>query len=486
LLKLGLVSALLISLAAVSISMVGIWFYVDLTRSLPSVEILPVLLAPPNGLLLQPSRLYDRDHKHVLLTLENPAAAGKQYLSLGADNKPGTSQVSNFLVDATIAALNPGFWDESGFSLEGVTQGTHPTVAQILVSNLLLDEETPSLKRNIRERLLAAQVTAQYGRETVMEWYLNSARYGETLYGADAASRVYFGKSAADLSVAEAALLTAMSQAPSVNPLTGSQILKQHQEVIIQKMFANGLISLEAALSALKEDVRLHDQATLRGLAPAFTGLVLKQLSTNIPLERIYQGGYDIVTTLDYDLQLQADCVAQAQVARVQGVQESTVTFDGSPCQASSMLPNLQDGSVILTEEINAEVIIIDPRCGQILAMVGEGGSGMLPSTPATHPAGTALSPFMYLTAFSRGMSPATLLWDIPNENGIDASKFVSQATDSNSVITYHGPVSLRAALVNDYQAAANEVLQQVGAANVRLTEKQFGLGHSILNLMTG
>ncbi len=485
-LKLGLLSAILISLAAVVLSLVGIWFYVDLSHRLPSVEVLPVLLEPPNGVLLQPTKMYDRDHVHLLLTLENPAAEGKQYLYVGADSQAGTRQLSKYLVGATIAELDPGFWDHPGFKLEGVTEGTHPTLAQILVSNLLLDGETPSIKRNIRERLLAAQVTAKYGREMVLEWYLNSARYGETLYGADAASRVYFGKSGSDLSLAEAAMLTAMAEKPSVNPLTGSQILKQQQEIIIQKMFARGFINGDEALGALKEDVQFKDQVTVRTLAPAFTELVLKQLSAVMPLERVYRGGYDIVTTLDYGLQLQADCAVQAQTARLRGAQEETVAFDGSPCEASSLLPSLKDGIGTVDENVSAEVVIIEPQTGQILAMVGEDGSGMLPSYPPSHPTGTILSPFMYLTAFTRGMSPASLLWDIPEESSNNTSNPAVKAVTSELINTYHGPVTLRQAFANDYAGAARLVWQQVGAANVLLTEKQFGLGKPYLSQQTG
>jgi membrane carboxypeptidase/penicillin-binding protein len=475
-LKLGLVSALLLSLAAVVLSLVGIGYYVDLTRNLPSVEILPALLNFPNGQLLQPTRLFDRSHEQVLLTLENPNAEGKHYLSVAKEGQVGTEQVSKYLIDATIAELDPNFWHESGYSLSGLTQGTRSTVAQILVYNLLLDNEAPSLKRNIRERLLAAQIIYQYGREKVLEWYLNSAQYGQTLYGADAAARVYFGKSAADLSVAEAAMLTALAETPSVNPLTGSQILAHQQEAIIQKMFVSGLINGDEALGALKEEVHFREQAASHSLAPAFTELVLQQLSAVMPLERIYRGGFDIVTTLDYALQEQADCAARAQVARLQGTQEPALTYNGSPCEASRLLPSHQEELGTLNEKIGAEVVVIEPHNGQILAMVGQDRSGMLPSEPVTHPAGTSLSPFMYLTAFTRGMSPATLLWDIPNDGGINASTPVNLETTTSTMNTFHGPVSLREAFVNDYPGAASEVLQQVGAANVFLTEKLFGL----------
>ena len=474
--RLGLVSAVLVSLVVVTLSMVGTWYYVELSHALPSIALLPTLLDPPNGLLLQPSRLYDRKQEQVILTLENPAAKDKQYLYAGEDAPAGTSQVSKYLVDATLSELDPGFWDHPGFKLAGVTEGTHPTLAQILVSNLLLEGEPPSVKRNIRERLLASQVTAEFGREKILEWYLNSAQYGETLYGADTASRVYFGKSATDLSLAEAAMLTAISEKPSINPLTGAQILAQQQEYIIKKMLVRGLVSGDEALGALRMPVQFQEQIARNSPAPAFTALVLEQLGSQIPLERIYRGGYDIVTTLDYSLQQQADCAAQAQTARLQGTQGGGSTFDGSPCLASSFLPDLTNGPATLTGTLAAEVVIVDPLSGQVLALVGEDGSGLAAAKPTTHPAGSILSPFMYLAAFTRGMSPATLLWDIPAEQQLDASNPAGTAAPMGYSTTYHGPVSLRDALVSDYVGAAMEVLRQVGVGNVLLTERQFGI----------
>jgi membrane carboxypeptidase/penicillin-binding protein len=474
--KLGLVGALTISLVAIMTSMLMIWYYVDLSRSLPSIALLPAFLDPPNGLLLKPTRIYDRNHQHVLLTLENPSAKDKQYLYIGKEGEAGLAEGSRYLVDATVVALDPGFWDHAGFSISGVTEGTRPTLAQRLVSSLLLDTEPSSPRRNIRERLLASQVTAQYGREKVLEWYLNSAQYGESLYGADSASWVYFGKSAADLTLAEAAMLTAIAEKPSINPLTGSQILAQQQEYIIQKMFVKGLVSGDEALGALKENVQFKAQASMQSSAPAFTATVLEQLGSRIPLERIYRGGFDIVTTLDYGLQQQADCAARVQIARIQGAREEALTTDGNPCEAGGFLPELGSGSATLPGDITAEVVIIDPKTGQILAWVGGDGSGLAASGPTFHPAGTILSPFMYLTAFTRGMSPATLLWDIPPVNAVDITNPILGELASGSSTLYHGPVSVREALVNDYGGAASEVLQQMGVENVFLTEKQFGV----------
>jgi membrane peptidoglycan carboxypeptidase len=475
-LKLGLVSGLLISMLLVIFTMAGIWYYLDLTRNLPSVDVLPSLLEPPNGTLLQPSRLYDRTHEHVILTLENPAASGRQYLFVGTNDKAGVNQASQYLVDATIAVFEPGFWKSPGYTLTGMSEGTHSTLAQLLISNLVLDDELPSLRRSIRERMLAAQVTAEFGRENILEWYLNSAQYGEYIYGADAAARAYFGMSATNLSLAEAAMLTAIGKTPSIKPMIGSQYLKDQQEQVIQAMYRYGFIRLDEAQKAFTEDLQFQTQIETHPLAPAFTDLVLMQLSSVLPLERISRGGYEIVTTLDYGLQQQAACASQIQLERIQGIQESSVTEDGTQCDAALLLPTLQTNGEKPLEELSANVVIVDPPSGQILSMVGEDSSEMVPAYPTVHPAGTILSPFLYLTAFTRGMSPATLLWDIPGTNGNTFSDFSQGDQAQGLSASYHGPVRLRMAFINDYAGAATEVLRQVGGDNVLLTQKRFGI----------
>ncbi len=189
-------SACLSALAAVLVGVV----YSSITEDLPSLAALPDLLDPPDGILRQPTRLYDRTGEHVLLTLENPGADGSQYLTLDS-GEPNFLPAS--LISATIATQDPYFWKHAGYSLDGIRQNAHPTLAQQLVSNLLLWDETPGLRRALRERLLAAQITSHFGRQQILTWYLNSVNYGRLAFGADAAARVYFGKPASRAHLAE-------------------------------------------------------------------------------------------------------------------------------------------------------------------------------------------------------------------------------------------------------------------------------------------
>jgi membrane peptidoglycan carboxypeptidase len=455
--------------------------YADLVRGLPSIATLPLLLDPQNGLLLQPTRLYDRTGQHLLATLA-PDDAPRAYVPL---DPQAPQHLPQSLTDATIALADLNFWDHPGYVLDGWRDPeSHPTLAQKLVADLLLWDEPPSTRRAVRERILAAQITARYGREQVLEWYLNSANYGHYAYGADAAARLYFGKPAADLDLSEAALLAAVSQAPALNPLDAPQAAEGRRLETLQAMQEMGMIlsppnppplppistgnggagggnnpsPYGSPTGVLREGV---------GGEGAFTNLVLSQLGESFSRQRIERGGLAIITTLDYDVQLQVSCTVQAQLSRLAGESVDILAADGSPCEAARLLPALPPGlpaqAGLSLPDASASALVFDPRTGQVLAVVGEMRNGGESPYLASHPAGTLLTPFIYLTGFTRGLNPASLAWDIPGSL-------------SNPDGAYHGPLRLRIALANDYLPPAAQVLAQMGEENVRRISQSFGL----------
>ncbi len=466
--RIALVVTVLFSLLILSAGGWGIWQYTEIMNGLPAGSSLPGQVEPRPGTMLPATKLYDWEHQHVILTLENPAAEGRKYLKLNAEGLVGAETVSSYLVEATIASLDPRFWTESSFSLEGIEDGTHATIAQRLVSEVLLEDEPASLRRNIQERVLAMQMTAQYGRQKVLEWYLNAAQYGYLVYGADAAARVYLGKPATQLTIAEAAMLTGLAESPELDPWSSRDLLRDHQVQIIEAMLENGAITAGEAQAALKETIQLRPQQYAQSLAPDFTNLALLQLSSKISLERIYRGGFEITTTLDYSLQKQAECAARVQLDRLQGSSSQPGSEDSLACGAVSALPALQTDTSSLPISVTANVIVLDAAQGEVLAWVGGSDGQPKPSLPGTPQASTILTPLLYLTGFSRGMSPATLLWDLPGSG--------SATNSSQALVTYHGPIRLRIAMNNDYGGAAEEVLKQVGIGSVWQTEQKFGI----------
>ena len=345
----GLGFGILLSILFAVLILAGALAYADLTRDLPNVELIPALLNPPDGLLLQPTRLYDRTGEHLILTY-SPPSAGKEtpgirrYIPLSTASP---QHLPTFLPKATIVLTDPGFWTHGGYRLTGLTDpDSHPTIAQRLVSDLLLYGEKPSLRRALRERMLAAQLTSGYGRSQVLEWYLNSADYGNFAYGIDAAAQLYFGKSATDLTPAECAVLAAASQAPGLNPLDASDLALQRGRTTIDLMRTFHLITPAEADQALGEKLSfaapakssLNDQQSAERVS-LFTSLVLKQLGYLYTRDRITRGGLIITAALDYDLQTAA---------------AATVLGDATASSPSS------------------SSLILDPQSGQILAATGE------------------------------------------------------------------------------------------------------------------
>ncbi|GAB4503223.1 MAG: hypothetical protein Fur0043_02150 [Anaerolineales bacterium] len=448
------------ALLAISILALA-FYYADLTRDLPRVEQLPGLLDPPDGLLLQPTRIYDRSGQHLLKTFA-PNQALRRYIPLDPRNP---QHLPDALVQATLALADPNFWKHPGYTLAGLEQpNLHPTLAQRLTSDLLLWNEPPSLRRALRERLLAAQITARYGRTQVLEWYLNSANYGNDAYGADAAAQLYFGKSAVALTPAEAAILAAVSQTPSLNPINTPQTALQRGRETLHIMQALGFLPEDEAAKALAESPTFLSPSSREGTEgetqfTAFLNLALQQLEKNFDRTRIERGGLAITTTLDYELQIQASCAMQVYLQRLQGNPGSLET----DCQAARLLPS--PPADLQVTEPSASAVLLDPRNGQVLALVGDSLPGQENTSLSPHRPGSLLTPFIYLTGFTRGLSPASLMWDVPG-----------QVTIRNLDDQYHGPMRLRLALANDYLVPASQVLEQMGLGSVLQTLDSFGL----------
>ena len=307
--------------------------YSALTRNLPSVETLPLLVEPPGGLYLQPTRFYDRTGEHVILEIQNPATKNAEYLYYPNPTAPGTepdtkAYLPASVISTTIAAIDQGFWSHPGFLLAGIRKNEHyNTIAQRLVSALLLQDEPDGVRRALRERLLAAQVTDRYGRFKVIEWYLNTANYGYLVQGIDAASQLYFDKSASELDLAQAAMLAAIVKNPLIDPIDAPEIVMERQRRIIWDMLRLRMIGPQEGVKAAQEEPIVWGESfsgsSLRisdlepQVAPAFVQLAFEQLAARLTRHRLERGGLNIYTTLDYELQGQLACASQSQVQRI-------------------------------------------------------------------------------------------------------------------------------------------------------------------------
>jgi len=457
LLSLGMVFSIFLA----ALILIGAFAYADVTRDLPSVEILPRLLNPPDGLMLEPTRIYDRTGLQLLFTFAPDTNTPRRYIPI---DKQNPQHITTNLINSVIAVQDPKFWSHSGYAILGLDDpDLHPTIAQKLVGELILFNEPPSTRRAIRERILAMQITAQFGRTQIMEWYLNSAHFGNYAFGVEAASQLYFGKAAEQLTLAESAILAAASETPALNPLDAPQVALQRGREVIHILNGLGIASDEATGLALAETPTIEPAPPAApNPAPAFVNMVLAQLDSQIPRDRIERGGLNVITTLDYDLQKQSACVTEFYAARMAGLDEPK-----QDCESARLLPSLPPAVTLV--DSSASALILDPNNGQVLALVGETSQGVETPLVTAHSPGSSLDAFVYLTGFTRGLSPASLTWDIPND----------ESTIQNFDGEFHGPMRLRIALANDYQVPVETLTGQMGIENVTSIASSFGINLS-------
>jgi membrane peptidoglycan carboxypeptidase len=457
-LGLGAIAGLLLAAALIW----GGVSYAQLTADLPSLNVLPELLDRQNGLLQQPTQIYDRSGETLLLTLENP---GIPHTSLGIDPQQDDS-FSPIFIQTTISLNDPRFWQHAGFQWRNLTNPQPQTLAEQLVHDLMLENEPPGLRRSLRMRLLATQLVQRFGRAQVLEWYLNSAYYGHMAYGAESAAQLYLDKSAHDLSLAEAALLAALPDTPALNPLDAPAAAIENQQQALQQLVDQGWIGNEEFESASMEELEFSDAPKAPNhFAAAFTDLVLNQLAGQLGQQRVERGGLRIITTLDYNQQLEMTCTARTQLLRLTGQSDQIST-----CDTARLLPTLPPDAPQLSGDLSANALLLDLDTGEVLAMLGDVDSTGTPVNVSTHQPGSLLSPFVAVTSFARGEGPASLVWDVPpGEDSI-------LATMHNPDGEYHGPQRMRTALANDHLMALSQLLSQIGPANVWRLAAPFGL----------
>lgn len=462
----GLLMVVLIALAAGSFVLAGL--YINLTADLPALGAVPAYFDPQYGAFYHPTQLLDRNGAHTLLTLNNPGVPA-QYLVFDPQNG---GQLSARLVQVTISLLQPDFWQSPGFSLRNLTDSKPQTVAERLASDLLLAAEPEGLRRSLRMRLLAAQLTAEFGRRQVLEWYLNEANFGHRAFGVGAAARLYLDQPAAELDLAGASLLTALLDAPALNPLDAPAAALERQQEVLQTLLAQGAISQADYQAARSQKLALRRApAEPEMAARAFTRLVLDELSARLGLERLERGGFAVRTTLDYDLQLQLTCTLQTQLSRLESGNLSLTPPEN--CPSARLLPTLNLSAEPVGSGWSGAAVLLDPQSGQLLALAGDSTASGESARLAAYPAGTLLSPLAALGLFVGGYSPSSLVWDIPTS--LPPGDPELQNPDG----AFHGPESLRMALVNDHLVGLVELMEQNGAASVWRRVEPLGLSVS-------
>ena len=421
------------------------YILLKLAVQLPSPELLSVTPRPLT------TQVFDRNGKLLFQFYE------------GQNRQPiDINTLPKYILQATIAIEDKHFYSHLGFDAEGIiralkvrlaSQGSTlqggSTITQQLIKNTLLTPDK-TLKRKIKEVILAFWAERLYTKDQILQMYLNEAPFGGPSWGIESAAQTYFNKSAKDLSLAESSFLAGLPAAPTeyspfgIYPDKG----KTRQIEVLRRMVEDGYITKEQMTQALSETLSFKSQI-LDIRAPHFVMYVRSLLAAKYGEKVVSQGGLKVITTLDLSLQEMA---------------ENIVTQNMIP------LANLKVG--------NSAAMITDSRNGQILVMVGskdyfETNSGNYNVALATRQPGSSIKPVTYATGFMQGFTPGTTLLD-------SHTTFPQAGSKPYSPVNYdgrfHGPVSIRTALGSSYNVPAVKMLALVGVPQMINTAKDLGI----------
>ncbi|MDH5638301.1 MAG: transglycosylase domain-containing protein, partial [Nitrospinota bacterium] len=272
------------------------------------------------------------------------------------------------------------------------------TITQQLTKVLFLTPEK-SFSRKIKEALLAIELEKRYTKKEILEFYCNQIYLGSGAYGVEAASRIYFGKSVGELNLPEAALLAGLPQRPSrYSPLKNPNAALTRRATVLSRMREVGYIDRKTELAAVQEPLRLADTSGQGPSATHFVELIRAGLLETFGESGLYLDGLTVTTTLDIGMQEAAEKAVADGLAIINEQEEKAgVRHDGAPVQAG--------------------MVVIDVRTGQVLAMVGSSDfsvSQFNHATMAHRQPGSAFKPFVYLAALEKGYTPASVLVDSP------------------------------------------------------------------------
>ena len=434
--------------------------YYSIARTLPSVEDLQNRASQ-----FETTRILDRNG-NPLYEILDPTAGRRTYVTL--------DKISPVLIAATIATEDKDFYNHPGFDAVAIVRalwenyrtggqgGGASTITQQLARALLLSPEERAERtysRKAREIILAAEITRRYSKDDILELYLNEIYYGNLAYGIEAAAETYFGKTANQLTLAEASFLAGLPQSPSVYDIyTNRDITLARQQQVLVLMYGlsqvNGCIrvsnsdvpicvdEMAAANAANEMKTYIFNSPNINARYPHWVNFVRAQLEELYDAQTIYRSGFIVYTTLDPTLQDEAQRLVTEQV---------------------SLLAD--------KNAHNGALVSIRPSTGEILAMVGSpdfnndaiSGQVNMADSPTRQP-GSAIKPINYIAAFEKGWTPATLIWDVPSE--FPPSGDPNDTREPYRPVNYdgnvRGPVTVRTALANSLNIPAVKTLDFV------------------------
>jgi penicillin-binding protein 1C len=452
-----IIDGLILFFAAFIIVSAGILIWIS------SLQI-PDLSAFDERRVLQSTKIYDRTGEVLLYDLHQDVKRTIVPLE----------EMSRHIKNATVAIEDDQFYSHFGIDLRAIVRAAvsnfrdgdllggqgGSTITQQVIKNSVLERDK-KLSRKVKEAILSIKLERVLTKEDILEVYLNESPYGGTIYGIEEASQSFFSKKASDLSLAEAAYLAALPQAPTyLSPFgTNRDSLDRRQQLVLERMRINGFITVEEHEEAKLAEVTFSTSAITGIKAPHFVMTIIEELTEQFGEEAMAEQGLRVITTLDYELQEAAEAIVAEKSAA------NTIKFNAS----------------------NAGLMAVDPKTGDVLVMVGsrnyfdEEIDGQYNVTLASRQPGSAIKPFVYANAWRKGYLPDTVLFDVPTQfspvcEAWDRSSDSPCYSPRNYNNKFVGPINMRNALAQSLNIPAVKTLYLAGLKDTLKFVNDMGL----------
>src|SRR6266436_2172782 len=446
---------------------------------------LPLLNGIANHTSFQSTRIYDRKGR-LLYELYDPKYGRRTYVNY--------NDISPFLLNATVAAEDHTFWTNSGVDVQGTLRAAvanlqnktvvegGSTITQQLIKNQLFLSQTRNIQVKGQEAVLAYGLTQQYPKWKILEMYLNTVYYGDLNYGVEAAAQNYFNlqpkctrsrctPAVSQLDLAQASMLAGLPRSPSYyDPTINKSVALARQKDVLQSMVDLGMITISQAHQAELKMTKFKFKPFSHNIqAPHFAHYVIDQVL--VPLlgaQNLLDGGYNIYTTLDLDVEKKVEQITYDHLYRV--------TCDNYlGCYGPLNSQNNVN---------NAAVVVMNPFNGEILAMNGSAKyddkspqvDGNFNAALALRQPGSSIKPIIYATAFEMGWYPAMILQD--HQTIYPTRVADGYYTPPNYDGHFHTgfPMTVRNAIANSFNIPAVDTIEFAGIPNVLNTAARLGL----------
>ena len=383
-----------------------------------------------------------------------------------------------YLPNAFIAVEDQRFYSHNGVDMVGIAGAIKDnllgssrgasTITQQLVGNMhpdLVNRRDVSLSRKLREQRAAIEMERHYTKAQVLEAYLNQINFGHGWYGVETAARHYFGKGAAQLTLAESATLASLPKSPvQYDPARFPDRATNRRNAVLNLMAAQKMIAKDEAAAARRTPMKTAPNGGMSANAPYFVDAV------RVAAERVgvpvLQGGFRIMTGLDPALQR----------AALSALMDETAAIEQRPGWKHPTLANHPRGN---TDYLEGAVVAIDPQTGDVRALVGGRDHAEAPFNRATNglrQPGSSFKPFVYGRAILDSMPPNTIVQDTAINITYDRQSYRPKNSDGE----YLGPLTLREAMAKSRNTVAVQLWQKLGADSVIAFARRAGISTAI------